>query len=94
MFVIGRHYPDQYRSTYQDYDHYPYPNTVGYPGTFTAYGQADYGERPPTPPSPSERSESPPSQHQLGIEAIENIAIIFLFRLKSSIKISILFLIS
>lgn len=59
----GRHYPDQYRSTYQDYDHYPYPNQV-YPGTYPAYGQPDYSERPPTPPSPSERSESPPPQHE------------------------------
>ncbi|XP_046682314.1 catenin delta-2 isoform X5 [Homalodisca vitripennis] len=58
----GRHYTDQYRPTYQDYDHYPYPNQV-YPGTYPAYGQQDYSERPPTPPSPSEPSDSPTPQH-------------------------------
>ncbi|XP_075219493.1 catenin delta-2-like isoform X2 [Lycorma delicatula] len=51
-----------YRSTYQDFEPYPYPNQP-YPGSYPAYGQSEYSEQPQTPPSPSERSESPPPQH-------------------------------
>lgn len=73
----ARRYPEPYRQSYQDYEQYPprpeYPYTnPPYPGAFPAYGdsanyvdQPGYGERPPTPPSPSERSESPPLQQTL-----------------------------
>ncbi|XP_069693352.1 splicing regulator ARVCF isoform X6 [Periplaneta americana] len=73
----ARRYPEPYRQSYPDYEQYPprpeypYPNPP-YPGAFPAYGdsanyvdQPGYGERPPTPPSPSERSESPPLQQAL-----------------------------
>ena len=68
--VAARRYPESYRQSYPEYEQYPrpeypYPNPP-YPGAFPAYGdsanyveQPSYGERPPTPPSPSERSESP-----------------------------------
>lgn len=73
----ARRYPEPYRQSYQDYEQYPprpeYPySNPPYPGAFPAYGdsanyvdQPGYGERPPTPPSPSERSESPPLQQTL-----------------------------
>ncbi|KAK7793898.1 hypothetical protein R5R35_003578 [Gryllus longicercus] len=73
----ARRYPETYHPNYQDYEQYPpqpeYPyQNPPYPGTFPAYSDASnyaeqpaYGERPPTPPSPSERSESPPLQQAL-----------------------------
>lgn len=72
----ARRYPESYRQSYPEYEQYPrpeypYPNPP-YPGAFPAYGesanyvdQPNYGERPPTPPSPSEQSESPPLQQAL-----------------------------
>jgi hypothetical protein len=75
--VVARRYPEPYRQSYQDYEQYPprpeYPYTnPPYPGAFPTYGdsanyvdQSGYGEQPPTPPSPSERSESPPLQQAL-----------------------------
>lgn len=57
----GHHYMDQYRQTYSDYE----PFTSGGPlGVYAVGGQPyrgiEFSDRPPTPPSPSERSESPP----------------------------------
>lgn len=75
--LAARRYPEPYRQSYQDYEQYPprpeYPYTnPPYPGAFPAYGdsanyvdQPGYGEQPPTPPSPSERSESPSLQQAL-----------------------------
>ncbi|XP_046986637.1 catenin delta-2 isoform X3 [Schistocerca americana] len=73
----ARRYPDAYHPSYQDYEQYPpqpeYPyQNPAYPGGFAPYGDASnyveqpgYVERPTTPPSPSERSESPPLQQSL-----------------------------
>nr|CAD7456473.1 unnamed protein product [Timema tahoe] len=69
----ARHYPEPYHPSYQDYEQYPYTNPP-YAGAFPAYGETvNYVERPPTPPSPSEQSESPSLQpalqHGLGSQA-------------------------
>nr|CAD7196927.1 unnamed protein product [Timema douglasi] len=61
----ARHYPEPYHPSYQDYEQYPYTNPP-YAGAFPAYGETvNYVERPPTPPSPSEQSESPSLQPAL-----------------------------
>ncbi|XP_063220089.1 catenin delta-2 isoform X2 [Bacillus rossius redtenbacheri] len=64
-------YQEAYRAGYQDYEQYPYTNP-SYTGTFPVYGdtvnyvdQPNYAGRPATPPSPSERSDSPPLQSAL-----------------------------
>ncbi|KAF6216349.1 hypothetical protein GE061_000690 [Apolygus lucorum] len=56
--------PDQARHYvgYHDYEHYPYPAMPTYPAyTTTRYMEQEFTDRPSTPPSPSEKSES--SQH-------------------------------
>nr|XP_018915162.1 PREDICTED: catenin delta-2 isoform X3 [Bemisia tabaci] len=67
----GRHYGEQYGPTYHDYDHFPPQGNLSVSGLYSSsvgcyqpYGNTpNYAEQPPTPPSPSERSESPPPAH-------------------------------
>jgi len=87
--AAGLRYPDTYAS-YQNYEHYPPPTRPEYPysnaaaaygagpAAYPTYGEgvaAAYGDHPPTPPSPSERSESPPQQHALAQGNCPNISI-------------------
>lgn len=63
FFLIARRYPEAYRTSYQDYEQYPTRPDYQYPtGAYPAYTSEPapgYLERTATPPSASERSESP-----------------------------------
>lgn len=76
----ARRYPETYHPNYQEYEQYPpqpeYPyQSAAYPGAFPPYSDASnyaeqpaYGERAASPPSASERSESPALQAGVALE--------------------------